>query len=65
MPQNGEINKQFGVYKSLCCGTEIMVREGAVFPDCKNHPKLTTIWKQVDMDKPSKDPLFKQDRRSA
>jgi hypothetical protein len=31
-------------------GKEIMIREGATFPDCTAHPKLTTIWKQVDVD---------------
>src|SRR2546427_678640 len=41
MAQNGEINKRFGVYKNLCCGVEIVLTEGATFPDCPNHPKLT------------------------
>ncbi|PYR72287.1 MAG: hypothetical protein DMG20_00305 [Acidobacteria bacterium] len=45
MAQNGEINKKFGVYKSLCCGFEIVLVEGAIFPDCPNHPRLTTEWK--------------------
>ena len=48
MPQNGEINNRFGVYKSVCCGREIVLREGSFFPDCPNHPKLTTKWKSVD-----------------
>ena len=47
MPQNGEINKKFGVYKSVCCGSEIVLREGSAFPDCPKHPKLTTKWKSV------------------
>jgi hypothetical protein len=47
MAQNGEINERFGVYKSLCCGLEIVLAEGASFPDCPNHPKLTTQWKPV------------------
>jgi len=50
MPRNGEINSRFSVYKSLCCGREILVREGMVFPDCPNHPKLTTVWKIVRTD---------------
>jgi len=45
MAQNGEINKKFGVYKNLCCGVEIVLAEGARFPDCPKHPKLTTEWK--------------------
>jgi hypothetical protein len=47
MPQNGELNKRFGVYKSVCCGSEIVLMEGAAFPDCPKHPKLTTIWKSL------------------
>ena len=50
MPENGEINQRFGVYKSLCCGYEIIIREGATFPECPNHMKLTTVWKAVDFD---------------
>jgi hypothetical protein len=45
VPQNGDICKRLGVYKSLCCGSEIIINAGSVFPDCPNHPKLTTIWK--------------------
>src|SRR5215471_11088930 len=44
---NGMVNSQFGVYKSLCCGYEITLRAGEMFPDCPNHLKLTTIWKPV------------------
>src|SRR5688572_17328566 len=33
MPRNGEINDKFGVYKSLCCSVEIVIPEGATFPD--------------------------------
>jgi hypothetical protein len=51
MPQNGEINIKFGVYRSLCCGVEIVVTVGVQFPDCPNHSNLTTIWKGVDDDR--------------
>ena len=47
MSQNGEINKRFGVYTSVCCGEEIILREGSAFPDCPNHPKLPTMWKSA------------------
>jgi hypothetical protein len=50
MPQNGDINERFGVYKSLCCGREIIIREGATFPDCPGHPKLKTTWNPVDFE---------------
>ncbi len=45
MPFNGEINKTFGVYKSVCCSYEIVIAEGVEFPDCPKHPKLVTKWK--------------------
>jgi len=50
MPQNGEVNKKFGVYKNVCCGQEIVITEGATFPDCAKHPRLTTIWKPATSD---------------
>ena len=42
---NGEINQKFGIYKTVCCGAKVVINSGAAFPDCPNHPKLTTIWK--------------------
>jgi hypothetical protein len=48
MPQNGEVNTSFGVYRNVCCGQEVTIRKGATFPDCSRHPKLTTIWKPLD-----------------
>ncbi len=50
MPSNGELNSKFGVYRNVCCGREIIIREGATFPDCINHPKLSTVWKSIDVD---------------
>jgi hypothetical protein len=47
VPQNGEANEKPGVYKSLCCGAEIVVNVSSMFPDCPNHRKLTTTWKMV------------------
>ncbi len=44
MPQSGKVNENFGVYKSVCCGAEIVITKGAIFPTCPNHPRLTT-WK--------------------
>ena len=51
MPSNGEINSKFGVYKNLCCSEEIVIPEGKAFPDCRNHPNLSTVWKPVISDK--------------
>jgi len=50
MPQNGEINTKFGVYASACCGSEIIIREGATFPDCARHPKMITTWQPIEAD---------------
>ena len=50
MPQAGQVNTQFGVYKNLCCGAEIVITKGAIFPDCPHHLQLTTIWKPVDFE---------------
>jgi len=44
MPQNGDVSRRFGVYRTLCCGEEIVIAEGAIFPDCAQHAKLTTEW---------------------
>jgi len=44
MPMNGEINATFGIYRSLCCGAELVIPPGAAFPDCPNHPRLSTSW---------------------
>jgi hypothetical protein len=49
MPNNGDVNKSFGVYRNVCCGREIVIREGGTFPDCPNHPKLSTIWKPAEV----------------
>ena len=47
MPYNGEKNLKFGVFKSLCCGEEIILPEGKTFPYCPKHPNLTTLWKPL------------------
>jgi hypothetical protein len=44
VPQNGKKNEKLGVYKSACCGAEIVIGAGATFPHCPNHPRYT-IWK--------------------
>jgi hypothetical protein len=47
MAMNGEVNKTFGIYRTLCCGQEIVITVGATFPDCPRHSKLSTQWKPV------------------
>jgi hypothetical protein len=51
MPKNGEVNNKFGVYRTLCCGTEMVIPEGEAFPDCPRHIHLTTEWKLVVNDR--------------
>ena len=55
MPTNGDINKKFGVYKSACCGMEIVIADGAEFPTCPAHPKLTTKWAVLPEDATEKE----------
>ena len=47
MPRNGDQNKIFGVYKTLCCEAEIVIGIGLLFPDCPNHKNLSTEWKYL------------------
>ena len=49
MARNGEKNEKFGVYRSVCCGREIVIREGACFPCCPNHHNLSTLWKAIEV----------------
>jgi hypothetical protein len=60
MANNGEINQKFGVYRSDCCELEIIIRKGATFPDCPNHPGLNTIWKPVDLESQDVPPKAKK-----
>ena len=48
MPKSGEVNVRLGLYKTLCCGCEIIIREGASFPHCPNHLTPMTIWNPVE-----------------
>jgi len=51
VPKTGESNKQFGVYSNVCCGYEIIIREGASFPNCPNHQTHETTWNFVEAEK--------------
>jgi hypothetical protein len=46
VPKSGDKNDQFGIYKSTCCASEIVLVKGAVFPLCHKH-KLPAGWKIV------------------
>jgi hypothetical protein len=45
MPVTGDINEEFGVYESMCCGEEIVIPARSRFPECPNHPMQRTEWK--------------------
>jgi len=34
-----------------CCGAEIVIAKGAIFPKCPDHPRSITIWKLVPNEK--------------
>jgi hypothetical protein len=59
MPENHVKNEKFGLYRSLCCGREIVIGEGFSFPDCPNHPNLTTVWKPVTAEIVELKPMLK------
>ena len=44
MAQSGDKNTAFGIYKSACCGQEIVITGRATFPHCPRHSQLRTEW---------------------
>jgi hypothetical protein len=50
MPLTGERNALFGVFKSQCCGAEIVIRSGAKFPTCPDHPRIRTFWIAIEVE---------------
>ena len=52
MPKSGEVNEKFGVYKSVCCGFEIVITKGATFTNCPDdfrHPATWNLLPDEDM----------------
>jgi hypothetical protein len=43
----GSINAENGIYKNHCCGGEIVLFAGIMFPNCKKHHEITTRWSLV------------------
>jgi hypothetical protein len=43
---NGDVNSTDGWYKNICCGIEVFVQAGKIFPDCRRHKNLPTSWKR-------------------
>src|SRR5262249_55503232 len=48
VPETGEINSIFGVFKSDFCGAEIVIASGAIFPGCPNHRDFGISWKPIE-----------------
>jgi len=42
--QSGDKNTSFGIFRSDCCGREIVIIDGATFPECPKHRHLPTEW---------------------
>jgi hypothetical protein len=45
--KNGDTSPENGLYANLCCGWEVYIPKGRVFPDCRRHKNLSTVWKQI------------------
>ena len=45
MPRDGEVNREFGIYKNTCCSAEILIPQGVTFPQCATH--VSTEWKDI------------------
>jgi hypothetical protein len=45
MPRDGEVNREFGVYRNSCCNAEILIPKGVTFPQCEKH--VSTEWKDI------------------
>ena len=43
----GTRNLMYGIWRSRCCGVEIVLYRGAVFPMCNKHPDEVTEWELV------------------
>ena len=50
---SGDKCEQFGVYEAACCGYEVVLIDGAMFPDCPAH-KEPADWKLVCVIGPDK-----------
>jgi hypothetical protein len=50
VPESGDKNTSFGVYREGCCGREILISVGSVFPTCPKHPDRSAKWIQIEID---------------
>jgi hypothetical protein len=64
MPRDGEVNREFGIYRSTCCNAEIVIPEGVTFPQCARH--VSTEWKDItDVDYIPRAPVIATEKSSA
>jgi hypothetical protein len=47
VPLKGDKNTLFGIYRNRCCGAEIVISVGAVFPPCPRHQDTEAEWIQI------------------
>ena len=47
---SGVKNQQYGVWRSRCCGTEIVLYRDSIFPTCNRHKEQLTEWVLVSTD---------------
>ena len=50
---SGDECELFAVYQTACCGYEIVLIDGAVFPDCPGHKK-PAVWNLISAVGPAK-----------
>lgn len=43
----GSLNQEHAIYKNHCCGDELVLYRGIVFPNCKKHKDIETRWQLV------------------
>lgn len=47
---NGVKNVEYGVWRSRCCGQEVVLYPGLIFPTCNKHPDSVTEWVLISTD---------------
>ena len=63
---SGVRNLAYGVWRSRCCGDEIVLYSGAIFPTCHRHRDQVTEWVLIATDiltKPDDKHLGRSHRR--
>jgi hypothetical protein len=60
--RQGEINKEFGIYKCISCGREIFLTENKVFSDCISHLNIEAEWRAIAEYTPCSD-MYKDDTK--